>query len=98
MNRETFELDENETCMSLLDFTPLERKCIILGMDKLLHDKSRLLRKYTPIVDKDGSPVSIVLEWKYNRDIMKEVFDINKMVTRSVNEVLKDLFEKSLYN
>lgn len=99
MNRETLELDENETCMDLSGFTPFERKIIILGMDKLLHDKSRLLRKYTPIVDKkDGSPVSIILEWNYNREIMKEIFDINKMVTKSVNEVYKDLFEKSLVN
>jgi hypothetical protein len=99
MNRETLALDENETFMDLRGFTPFERKIIILGIDKLLYDKSDLLRKYTPIVDKqDGDPVGIIFKWEFNREIMIGIFDINNVVTKSVNEVYKDLFGKSLIN
>lgn len=95
MNRETFELDENETAMSLKGFTQFEKSIIIVGLNKLLN-KRGLLKKCTPICDaKTGSPVIIVLEWKYNRDIMKNLYNINDLVEKSVNEVSKDLFKKS---
>lgn len=89
MNRETFELDANETCMSLEDYTLFEKALIMEGIDNLL-SKNGVLRKYTTIVDKKaGLPEAIVLEWKYNRDIMKNTFDINKIIRDSICEAYK---------
>lgn len=86
MNRKTFELDENETCMSFEDYSPLQIMIIMEGLDNLV-SKNGVLRKYSKIVDtKTGCPIAVILEWKYNRDIMKNEFDINKIVNDSIRE------------
>lgn len=99
MNRKTFELDENETCMSLEDYTLSEKILIIKGLYYLITTNG-VLEKCTPICEtKTGIPVAMVLEWKYNRDIMKNLFDINKIVNDSIREVYEITKKRrDLYN
>lgn len=94
MNRKTFELNDNETVFDLMDFTPFERSIIVKGVDKLVK-KHSLLREATPLCNKDGDPIMIVLGWKYDREMIDTFFDANKLIKDSVMEVYRDSFEKS---
>ncbi len=66
MNKETFELDKNETVLDLGRFKPKVRNIVARTLLKNV-EKSGLVKSYTPILDENNITRAIVLTWKDER-------------------------------